>query len=61
VVYTLEEIGRFLALYPSVAKAKLAIPGATITAVRKSVDNVLHGLRDDEGLNDEIPDLGKLQ
>ncbi len=58
VVYTLEEIGRFLALYPSVAKAKLTFPGATVTAVRRSVDNVMHGLRDGEGLNDEIPDLG---
>ena len=57
-VYTLEEIGRFLAMYPSVAKAKLTFPGATVTAVRRSVDNVMHGLRDGEGLNDEMPDLG---
>lgn len=58
VVYTLDEIGRFLALYPSVAKAKLAFPGAAITAVKRSVDNVMHGLRDGEGLNDPMPELG---
>jgi hypothetical protein len=58
-VFTLEEIGRLLSNYPDIAKAKLVFPGATITAVRRSVDDPLHAVRDtDESLNDDIPDLG---
>lgn len=58
VVYTLDEIGRFLSNYGEVAKVKLAVPGATVTAVRKSVDDPLNAIRDtEEPLNDPIPDL----
>lgn len=54
-VYTLEEIGRFLSNYGEVAKAKLVVPGAVVTAVRRSVDDPLSQVRDtDEALNDEI-------
>ena len=58
VVYTLEEIGRFLALYPDVARAKLVIPGATVTAVRRSVDDPLSAFHDSKaGLDDPVPEL----
>ena len=54
-VFTLEEIGRLLSAYPGLAKAKLTFPGATITAVRRSVDDPLDAIRDtDRALNDEI-------
>lgn len=57
-VFTLEEISRLLSGYPELAKAKLAFPGAEITAVRRSVDDPLLAFRDtDEPLNDPIPDL----
>jgi hypothetical protein len=57
-VYTLDEIGRFLALYPDVARAKLVIPGATVTAVRKSVDDPLSAFHDSKAaLDDPIPEL----
>jgi hypothetical protein len=58
-VYTLEEIGRLLSNYSEIAKAKLIFPGATVTAIRRSVEDPLDGLRDsDVGLDDEIGDLG---
>lgn len=58
VVYTLEEIGRFLALYPDVARAKMVIPGATVTAVRKSVDDPLSAFHDSKApLDDPIPEF----
>ncbi len=58
-VYTLEEIGRLLSAYPDIAKAKLIFPGATITAVRRQVDDPLDGIHDTAaGLDDPMPDLG---
>ncbi len=57
-VFTLEEIGRLLSGYPDIAKAKLVFPGATVTAVRRTVDDPLLAFRDtDEPLDDPIPDL----
>lgn len=57
-VYTLEEIGRFLSNYGEVAQAKLVIPGVTVTAVRKTVDDPLTAIRDsDEPLDDPIADI----
>ena len=54
-VFTLEEIGRLLSNYPDIAKAKLTFPGATITAVRRSVEDPLKAIHDtQEPLNDEI-------
>lgn len=54
-VFTLEEIGRLLSNYPDIAKAKLVFPGATITAVRRSVEDPLKAVRDtDEPLDDPI-------
>lgn len=55
VVYTLEEIGRLLAAYPDIAVAKATFPGATITEIRKTVDDPLNAIADtDADLNDEI-------
>jgi len=55
VVYTLEEIGRLLAAYPDIAVAKATFPGATITEIRKTVDDPLDAIADtDADLNDEI-------
>jgi hypothetical protein len=57
-VFTLEEIARLLSGYPEIAKAKLVFPGATVTAVRRQVDDPLLAFRDsDEPLDDPIPDL----
>ena len=54
-VYTLEEIGRLLSNYPDIAKAKLTFPGATITAVRRSVEDPLKAIHDtQEPLNDPL-------
>lgn len=57
-VYTLDEIARFLSVYPAIAKAKLTFPGATVTAVRRSVDDPLDAIHDTQvDLNDPVPDL----
>lgn len=57
-VYTLDEIARFLSVYPAIAKAKLTFPGATVTAVRRSVDDPLDAIHDTQAdLNDPVPDL----
>lgn len=57
-VYTLEEIARLLSAYPDLAKAKLTFPGATITAVRRQVDDPLDGIHDTQAsLDDEMPDF----
>jgi hypothetical protein len=53
-VFTLEEIGRLLSNYPDIAKAKLTFPGATITAVRRSVDDPLGAIHDTDLPLDEI-------
>jgi hypothetical protein len=46
VVFTLEEIARLLAAMPAVAKAKQVWPGASVTAVRRSVDDPLLAIDD---------------
>lgn len=56
-VYTLEEIARLLSKHSELAKAKLIFPGATITAVRRSVEDPLDGIHDTKsGLDDPMPD-----
>jgi hypothetical protein len=56
-VYTLEEIARLLAAYPDIAKAKEVFPGATVTAVRRSVSDPLQSIHDTaEPLDDAIPE-----
>lgn len=55
VVYTLEEIGRLLSNYPDIAVAKATFPGATITEIRRTVDDPLDAIGDtDDKLDDEI-------
>ncbi len=55
-VYTLEEIGRLLSNYSETVTAKLVFPGATVTAVRRSVEDPLKAIHDTkEPLDDEIP------
>lgn len=54
-VFSLEEIGRLLSHYPEIAKTKLVFPGATVTQVRRSVDDPLHAIADSqEPLDDSI-------
>lgn len=58
-VYTLEEIGHLLAAMPGVAKCKVVWPGATVTAVRRTVEDPLLSVHDtaaplDEERGDEI-------
>lgn len=63
-VYTLDEIGRLLEGFPLLAKVKEHFPGATVTAVRRRIDDPLEAVGDTrEGLdanlhgelNDDIP------
>jgi hypothetical protein len=58
-IYTLDEIGRILAAYPDLAKVKDTFPeGATITAVRRSVDDPLDAIHDTKaGLDDPVEDI----
>lgn len=60
VVYTLDEIGRMLSQWQAANAAKLTFPGATVTAVRRSVDDPLNAIHDsDEPLDDPISDVGR--
>ncbi len=55
VVFTLEEIGRLLTEHRMVARAKVVWPGATVTTVRRSVDDPLNAIDDtSRPLDDEI-------
>jgi hypothetical protein len=63
-VYTASEIGRLLAGFPALAKAKAAFPGATVTAVRQVSDplDAFHDSRDgldapfvEDSLDDVFP------
>jgi hypothetical protein len=57
-VYTLDEIARILTVYPEVSKAKVVFPGATVTAVRRSVNDPLSEVWDTkEELDDPIPNM----
>jgi hypothetical protein len=59
-VYTLEEIARFLSVYSDVAKAKYVFPGATVTAIKRSVEDPLDSVWDTKaGLDDPIDDVGR--
>lgn len=55
-VFTLEEIGRLLDAYPSIAKAKAVFPGATVAAIRQRITDPLDAVEDTKALlDDEIP------
>jgi hypothetical protein len=47
-VYTLAEIGRLLSAHPHIVKTKKVFPGATVTAVRRSVEDPLNAVWDTE-------------
>lgn len=56
-VFTLEEIGRLLSAYPEIAKAKVVFPGATVTVVKRDIDDPLDAIHDtQDDLNDPLPD-----
>ena len=59
VVYTLDEIARFLSAYPDVAKTKLTFPGAEVTKISKSISDPLDTIRDGVSLNDPLDDIGR--
>lgn len=52
-VYTLDEIARFLSNYSEIAKAKLIFPGATVTAINRSIDDPLEAIVDTKGRLDD--------
>jgi hypothetical protein len=55
-VYTLDEIARLLAGFPSLATTKLTWPGATVMQVTRTIGDPLDGIVDsDVQLDDEIP------
>lgn len=55
-VFTLDEIGRLLSNYPGIAQTKLVFPGATVTAVRRTIDDPLDAVHDSKAkLDDDIP------
>jgi len=59
-VYTLEEIGRMLSNYRAVTEAKVAFPGASVTAVRRPadpLDNIKDTLGGLDYKLDDIPSL----
>lgn len=59
-VYTLDEIKRLLSNYSETVKAKLVFPGATVTAINRSVEDPLNAIWDsDKGLDDPIDDVGR--
>lgn len=56
VVYSLDEVGRMLGSQNIVAAAKLVFPGATVTTVRKCVDDPLDDIHGSSpALDDEVP------
>ena len=58
VVYTLDEIARFLSVYPDVAKIKLQFPGAEVTRISKTISDPLDAIRDGVSLDDPLDDIG---
>ena len=50
--YTLDEIGRLLAGFPALAKAKQVWPGAMVEAVRTHIDDPLNAIDQPTGLDD---------
>lgn len=55
-VYTLEEIGRLLVAFPDIARVKATFPGATVTAIRREVEDPLNDIPDTEHeLDDDLP------
>lgn len=57
VVYTLDEIARLLSVYPSVAVVKATFPGATVTAVRRTISDPLDAIHDTKAKLDDPLDF----
>lgn len=53
-VYTLEEIARLLDGFPEIAKVHAAFPGATVTAVRRSIEDPLDAIDSSKPLLDDV-------
>ena len=53
IVYSLEEVGRILSLYPEIAAVKHAFPGAAVTAMKMKPDPVASSKSAD--FEDDIP------
>ena len=62
VVYTLDEIAVMLANYREVVTVKDTFPGATVKAIRRTINDPLDGFRDgrrlEDTLNDDMPAFG---
>jgi hypothetical protein len=59
-VFTLEEIGRLLSLYPTISKTMTVWPGAEVTAVRRNTEDPLDAIHDSQlGLDDPIPEFAE--
>ena len=56
-VYSLDEIGRMLASYPGVMKAKVIWPGARVTRVEKTIGDPLDAIRQAADLDDPLDDV----
>jgi len=56
-VYSLDEIGRMLATYPGVLKAKRIWPGATVTRVDKTIGDPLDDVRQAASFDDPLDDV----
>lgn len=57
-VYTIDEIGRLIAGFPQIVKAKEVFEGAQITAVRTNINDPLQSVAISElGLDDDIGDI----
>jgi hypothetical protein len=54
--YSLDEIGTMLSHYREVTQAKEVWPGATVEAIRRTIDDPLDGFRDGRNLDDPITD-----
>jgi len=61
VVYTLEELGRILDHYAEVGKVKAAFPGASVTIIRKSIQDPLDAIPDGVSLDDRMDDIEAFQ
>jgi hypothetical protein len=60
-VYTIDEIGRLIAGFPAIVKAKEVFEGAQITAVRTNITDPLQGVATSEfGLDDDVGEIFEL-
>jgi hypothetical protein len=58
-VWTLQEIGRLIDGHGDVVKAKLVFPGASVVAVRKSINDPLDDIPHPGDLDDPMPEFNE--